>query len=136
MNTVLCQVHQEIVVLLYEYGCFLLPLSSLVQVKTAVNMLHTKVLSLKPFEGWLVSERHRKAQEEAESKDLEADAVAQVDRLRERWCIGSGKSLGAVSTVACASSLDSFARVARAVYASDTPSLSARACTLDVECCR
>lgn len=54
-------------------------------------MLRAQIESLRPFEDWLASERHRKAEEEAESKDLEAAALAQVDRPRQRWCIGSGE---------------------------------------------
>lgn len=57
----------------------------------AVDMLRSKVLSLRPLEEWLAAERRRKAQEAAETKDLEADANAQVNRVRQRWCIGSGE---------------------------------------------
>lgn len=65
----------------------------LAQVNVAVDMLHAQVLSLRRLEDWLTAERQRKAQEEAETKDLDEDAKAQVHRTRQRWCIGSGKCL-------------------------------------------
>lgn len=61
------------------------------QVNVAVDMLRGKLMSLRPLEQWLGAERRRKVQEEAESKDLQADALAQVQRSRQRWCIGSGE---------------------------------------------
>lgn len=54
-------------------------------------MLRADVPSMRHFEKWLSEERHLKAQEKAESQDLEEAAQAQVDRPRERWCIGSGE---------------------------------------------
>lgn len=59
--------------------------------KAAVDMLHSEVFSLRPLEDWLILERRRKAQEEAEMRDLETAALAQVDRPRQRFCIGSGE---------------------------------------------
>lgn len=47
---------------------------------------------MRHFEKWLSEERLLKAQEKAESQDLEEAAQAQVGRPRERWCIGSGES--------------------------------------------
>lgn len=55
-------------------------------------MLCAEVLSMRHFEAWLIGERRRKAQEKAESQDLEEAAQAQVDRPRKRWCMGSGES--------------------------------------------
>lgn len=46
---------------------------------------------MRSFEEWLAGERYRKAQEEAESKHLQEAAKAQVDRPRQRACIGSGE---------------------------------------------
>lgn len=59
----------------------------------ALEMLRSHELGLRPLEDWLASERRRKAQEEREIAEIEADALAQVARLRKRWCIGSGESL-------------------------------------------
>lgn len=58
----------------------------------AVDMLRSHVTPMRPLDEWLATERRRKAREEAEAKDLEAAAKAQVDRPRQRWCIGSGES--------------------------------------------
>lgn len=55
-------------------------------------MLCSEMLSLRSFEEWLAGERRRRAQEMAESKELEEAAMAQVGRPRQRWCIGSGES--------------------------------------------
>lgn len=54
-------------------------------------MLCAEISSLRSFEEWLAGERRRKAQEMAESKELEEAAMAQVGRPRQRWCIGSGE---------------------------------------------
>lgn len=54
-------------------------------------MLCAEVQSMRKFEEWLARERLRKAQEKAENQDLEKAAQAQVDRPRDRWCIGSGE---------------------------------------------
>lgn len=54
-------------------------------------MLCAELLSLRSFEEWLAGERRRKAQETAESEELEEAAMAQVGRPRQRWCIGSGE---------------------------------------------
>eukprot|EP00752_Nemacystus_decipiens_P004070 g3725.t1 len=59
------------------------------QVNSAVDMLCSEILSLRSFEEWLSGERRRRAQEVAESKELDEDALAQVGRPRQRWCIGS-----------------------------------------------
>eukprot|EP00903_Cladosiphon_okamuranus_P016857 g15545.t1 len=59
------------------------------QVSSAVDMLCAEMLSLRSFEDWLAGERRRRAQETAESKELEEAAMAQVGRPRQRWCIGS-----------------------------------------------
>ena len=53
-------------------------------------MLRNEVLSLRPLEDWLTAERTRISLEAAEAKDLETDAEAQVNRPRQRWCLGSG----------------------------------------------
>lgn len=54
-------------------------------------MLCSEMLSLRSFEEWLAGERRRRAQEMAESKELDEAAGAQVGRPRQRWCIGSGE---------------------------------------------
>lgn len=59
------------------------------QVTMSVDMLRAEGLSLRPLEDWVAAERRRQAQEAAEMKDLEADAKAQINRTRQRWCIGS-----------------------------------------------
>lgn len=67
-------------------------LNESLQVGVAVDMLRSHVTPMRPLDEWLATERRRKAREEAEAKDLEAAAKAQVDRPRQRWCIGSGES--------------------------------------------
>lgn len=62
----------------------------------ALEMLRSHELGLRPLEDWLAAERRRKAQEEREIAEIEADALAQVARPRERWCIGSGESLWSI----------------------------------------
>lgn len=57
----------------------------------AMALFRDEKLSLLPLDDWLAGERKRKSQEEAETKELEAAAKAQVGRPRQRWCIGSGK---------------------------------------------
>ncbi|CAM9318137.1 unnamed protein product, partial [Ectocarpus sp. 12 AP-2014] len=59
------------------------------QVNAAVDILRAEVVSMRSFEDWLSGKRHREAQEEAETRDLEDAAKAQVDRPRLRSCIGS-----------------------------------------------
>lgn len=59
----------------------------------AIGLFREEKLSLLPLDDWLAGERKRKSQEEAETKELEAAAKAQVGRSRQRWCIGSGKWL-------------------------------------------
>ncbi|CAM9641707.1 unnamed protein product, partial [Ectocarpus fasciculatus] len=59
------------------------------QVSAAVDILRTEVVSMRSFEDWLAGKRHREAQEEAETRDLEDAAKAQIDRTRLRSCIGS-----------------------------------------------
>lgn len=54
-------------------------------------MLHSQKLSLQPLEDWANAERRRRAQEEAENKELDRAATAQVGRPRKRWCLGSGE---------------------------------------------
>lgn len=61
-----------------------------VQVKMAIDLLRGQKLSLLPLDDWVAAKRRRKAQEEAEMKELDAAAQAQVGRPRQRWCIGSG----------------------------------------------
>lgn len=57
-------------------------------------MLRPHVSSMRHLEEWFATERRMKAQVEAEARDLEKAAKAQVDRPRQRWCIGSGESEG------------------------------------------
>lgn len=80
----------------------------LLKVNMAVDMLRVQQLSMLPLEGWITAERKRKAQEEADTKELEAAAKAQVGRPRQRWCIGSGECLPRCRYVLHEDSLSAF----------------------------